>query len=283
MGNHEAALKCGILPMSASATVLTPGVIPRSRWTGDYLFLIQNLILKDVRVRYRNMSLGVLWSLLNPLVMMSVLWFVFTKIYDTKIPHFAVFVLCGIVPYNVFALSWLTGTTSLVESATLIKRVPMPREIIPISAVLSNCVHMSGQVALLLLMVAFTGGGINRYWVLLPVVCFLEVLFVVGLALICSGLNVYIRDVRYVVESVNVVLFWLVPIFYPFSRIPAQFREIYQYNPLAALVLASQRILVEGVYPQTSLLLKLAASSLLIFVLGFIVFRKLRTGFYNYL
>ena len=108
-------------------------------------------------------------------------------------------------------------------------------------------------------------------------------LFVVGLGLIFSGLNVYIRDVRYVVESVNVVLFWLVPIFYPFSRIPSRFREIYQYNPVAALVLASQRILVEGMYPQTSLLLKLAGVSLLVFLLGFFVFRKLRTGFYNYL
>jgi len=269
--------------MFASATVLSPGTTPRSRWTGDYLFLIQNLILKDIRVRYRNMSLGVLWSLLNPLVMMSVLWFVFTKIYDTKIPHFAVFALCGIVPYNVFALSWLTGTTSLVESATLIKRVPVPRAIIPISAVLSNCVHMSGQVALLLVLVAFTGGGVNRYWVVIPVLWLLEVLFVVGLVLISSALNVYIRDVRYVVESVNTVLFWLVPIFYPFSRIPVGFREIYQYNPVAALVLASQRILMEGVYPQTSLLLKLAASSLVTLGLGCIVFRKLRASFYNYL
>ena len=253
------------------------------RWNGDYLFLVQNLISKDVRVRYRNMSLGVFWSLLNPLVMMGVLWFVFTKIYDTQIPHFAVFALCGIVPYNVFALSWLTGTTSLVENAGLIKRVPVPREIIPISAVLSNCVHMSSQVILLLVLVAVTGEGVNRYWLFLPLVWFLELLFVVGLVLIFSGLNVYIRDVRYVVESVNVILFWLVPIFYPLSRIPLQFREMYQYNPVAALVLASQRILVEGVSPQPSLLLKLASVSILVLFAGWMVFRKLQSGFYNYL
>jgi len=270
--------------MSAGAAALNENpAIVEPRWNGDYLFLVQNLISKDVRVRYRNMSLGVFWSLLNPLVMMGVLWFVFTKIYDTQIPHFAVFALCGIVPYNVFALSWLTGTTSLVESAALIKRVPVPREIIPISAVLSNCVHMSSQVILLLALVALTGEGVNIYWLFLPLVWFLELLFVVGLALIFSGLNVYVRDVRYVVESANVVLFWLVPIFYPLSRIPLEFREFYQYNPVAALVLASQRILVDGAYPQTSLLLKLATVSTLTFVLGWIAFRRLQSGFYNYL
>jgi ABC-type polysaccharide/polyol phosphate export permease len=270
--------------MAASAPSLSPSV-PRIRtgWSGDYLFLIQNLVLKDIRVRYRNMSLGVLWSLLNPLVMMSVLWFVFTKIYDTQIPHFAVFALCGLVPYNIFTLSWLAGTNSLVESATLIKRVPVPREIIPLSAVLSNCVHMSCQMVLLLLLVALTFGGINRYWVFLPVVWFFEVLFVVGLALISAGLNVYIRDVRYVVESANLVLFWLVPIFYPLSRIPLEFREIYRFNPLAAIVLASQRILVEGVYPQTSLLVQLGVSSIMVCALGFLIFRALRSGLYNYL
>jgi ABC-type polysaccharide/polyol phosphate export permease len=269
--------------MSASATALSPGNASRARWNGDYLFLIQHLILKEVRVRYRNMSLGVLWSLLNPLVMMGVLWFVFTKIYDTKVPHFAVFVLCGIVPYNVFALSWLTGTTSLVESATLIKRVPVPRELIPIAAVLSNCVHMCGQMALLLLLVAFTAGGVNRYWGFLPVVWLLEILLAVGMSLIFAGLNVYIRDVRYVVESANLVLFWMVPIFYPLTMIPYRFRGIYRFNPVAALVLASQRILVQGVYPETSLLMQLAAGSLAVFGLGFIVFGKLKKGFYDYL
>jgi len=124
---------------------------------------------------------------------------------------------------------------------------------------------------------------VNRYWLFLPVVWSLEILFVVGLALIFSGLNVYIRDTRYIVESANVVLFWLVPIFYPLSRIPLQFREVYQYNPVAALVLASQRILVDGVYPQTSLLIKLAVSSLLVFLCGWFAFQKLQARFYNYL
>jgi len=255
----------------------------RRFWAGDYFFLLQSLILKDFRVRYRNMSLGVFWSLLNPLVMMTVLWFVFTKVLPNRIPHFAVFVLCGIVPYNVFTLSWLNGTTSVVENAHLVKRVPIPREILPIASVLSNCLHMSFQIGLLLLMVLLTGLGVNRNWWWLVVIWSLEIVFVMGLSFLASALNVFVRDVRYMVESANVVLFWLVPIFYDFSFVPRQFRDLYQFNPVAALVLASRNILLDSSAPNPVLLAKLAFSSMSVLALGLFTFRKLQSGFYNYL
>ena len=244
--------------------------------------MLRQLILKDFRVRYRNMSLGAFWSLLNPLIMMGVLWFLFTHIMrNNTIPNFAAFVLCGLVPYNFFSLAWSTGTGSLIENAALIKRVPVAREVIPISAVLSIGIHLIIQIGLLLAAVLLAGRGVNWLW--LPFIWTCEVVFVCGLALLCSSLNVYVRDMRYVIESATVVLFWMVPIFYSFNVVPKQYREIYQLNPVAALVLAARNILLDGIPPPAPLLIKLVASSTLVFVVGFTVFRLLRRRFYDYL
>jgi ABC-type polysaccharide/polyol phosphate export permease len=99
----------------------------------------------------------------------------------------------------------------------------------------------------------------------------------------CAALDVYVRDMRYVVDSANVVLFWLVPIFYSFESIPERYHFIYHYNPVAALVLALRKILMEGTAPPFSLMWKLALSSLLVFAAGWYIFRRLERRFFEHL
>lgn len=252
-------------------------------WRGDYWFLLKHLILKDFRIRYRNMSLGMFWSLLNPLVMLAVWYFVFTKIFTNPTPHFAVFILCGLIPFNFFSLAWSAGTGSVVDSANLIKRVAVPREIVPIASVLSNCVHVVIQVALLLVFVLGSGMGVNLYWLLLPLIWALELVFIFGCALLFSALNVYVRDTRYFVESANLVLFWLIPIFYDFSAVPQRFKNLYQYNPIAALVLAMRDIVLNAKAPSEVLMMKLTLVSFIALGAGFIGFRRLKPRFYDHL
>jgi lipopolysaccharide transport system permease protein len=172
---------------------------------------------------------------------------------------------------------------SLLENASLIKRVPVPRQIFPIASVLSNCMHLLIQIGLLLVSVLIFGRGVNIYWLWLPVIWMLEIVFVLGLALAFSAVNVYVRDTRYVVESANTILFWLVPIFYSFSAIPAKFRAVYEFNPVAALVMMMRTILLEGRAPVFSTLRNLICVSLFTFISGWFVFRRLKPGFYEYL
>ncbi len=260
------------------------GLAPNNMWNGDYWFVIRSLVAKDFKVRYRNMSLGVLWSLLNPLIMMAVLTFITTQIFsNASVRSYPLAVLCGLVPFNFFSLAWLTGTSSLLENASLIKRVPVPRQIFPIASVLSNCMHLLIQISLLLTGILIFGRGVNVYWLWLPVIWGLEIIFVLGLALMFSAVNVYVRDTRYVVESATTILFWLVPIFYSFSSIPDRFKAVYEFNPVAALVLMMRTILLDGRAPVTSTLRNLIAVSLFTFITGWFIFRKLKNGFYEYL
>jgi ABC-type polysaccharide/polyol phosphate export permease len=161
--------------------------------------------------------------------------------------------------------------------------VPVPRQIFPIASVLSNCMHLVIQIGLLLALVLVFGSGVNIYWLWLPVIWVLEIIFVLGLALTFSAINVYVRDTRYVVESANTILFWLVPIFYSFAAIPARFRTVYEFNPVAALVMMMRTILLEGQAPAMSTLRNLVCVSLFTFIGGWLIFRKLKQGFYEYL
>jgi ABC-type polysaccharide/polyol phosphate export permease len=268
-------------PQGLQATVQQPHAA--ITWNGDLLYLVESLILKDFRIRYRNMSLGLLWSLMNPLIMMGVLTFVFTKVFPSPSKQFPAFVLCGLVPYNFFTIAWITGTSSIVDNASLVKRIPIPREVVPIAAVLSNCIHLLIQIALLLVCALAFGGRVNIQWLWLPLLWLLEIVFVCGLALMTSSINVYVRDTRYIVESINTVMFWLVPIFYGFEAIPRRFVQFYEFNPVAALVLCLRHILLQATPPPFATILKLSVVACATFAFGTLVFRKGKDAFYEHI
>lgn len=254
----------------------------------DALYVLRTLIGKDFKVRYRNMSLGIFWSLVNPLVMMGVLTFVFTFIMRSDEENFPLFVLMGILPYNFFSLAWQTGTNSIVDNAGLIKKLPFPRVLIPIASVLANVLHYLIQLGLLLVAVAIVVGP-SPLWLWLPLILAFQIVFVCGLSMLCSALDVYYRDIRYVVESTTLVMFWLVPIFYSFQKIEemaqsAPFvRGVVAYNPMAAVILTIRRVLLYGEPPGWITLAKFAGVSVATLVIGYVYFRRVEHDFADYL
>src|SRR5206468_1489747 len=131
-----------------------------------------------------------------------------------------------------------------------------------------NAVHLGIQGLLLLFMAIVFGAGVNRYWLWIPVILALEIVFTCGCVLLCSALDVYVRDMRYVVESAGMVLFWLVPIFYSFSMIRPEYAELYRWNPLAAVVFALRSVILDAQAPTARLLIQLSLGSFSMLVLG---------------
>jgi len=252
-------------------------------WTGDYKYLLWLLILKDFKIRYRRMSLGVFWSLLNPLVMMSVYTYVLNYVLKNPIKHFSIHVMSAVIVYNFVVIALQSATISVLDNAELIKRNAISREVIPLASILSNVPHLLIQSGLLIFFVYWGGLSVTVYWLWLPVIWGLGVLFLLGAGLFTSALYVSIRDIRYVVESGCLVLFWVVPIIYSADMIPRSMIGLYQYNPVAALIMATQTVVLHAQSPAQSLLLKLAGVAVVSFLIGLEVFRRAQRKFYEYL
>ena len=250
----------------------------------SYRYALHNLLLKDFRIRYRNMSLGVLWSVLNPLVMMGILTALFTFIYPQRgIPNFPIFILIGLTCYNMMSLSIPSATACILENASIVKKVAFPRYILPLSVVLSQSFHVLIQLGLVFIFMAFGGIGANWHWLWLPVILLVELLFVMGASLMASALNVYFRDVRYLTENGLTILFWLSPVFYPLTAVTENSRWwvalLYQFNPLAGCIDGVRRALLLGTYPDPLAFGLAAGVSAATFIGGLLVFRKMEATF----
>ena len=270
-------------PKSLPAAV-APRRLHRRGWSNNFGFVVTSLVMRDFRIRYRNMSLGVLWSLANPLVMMLVLTFIFVHVFpNTTVQYYPVFVLTGLAAFNFFSLGWTVGTTSLQANSGLVKRVRMQRELLPIAAVLAQSIHFFIQMGLVLAFALAWRLPITRLWAWIVPISLMELLATCGLALMCSALDVYFRDTRYIVDSANTVIFWLAPIFYPADMIPQKFRPIYELNPLASTVICLRDVIINKVPPVMVTFERGMIASLVLLLLGFGVFGLLKGNFGDYL
>jgi len=264
-------------------------MIARVRELVGYRELIRNLVIRDLKVRYKNSALGFLWSLLNPLLMTLVFTVVFTVMLPQNIDNFPVFFMAGYLPWTFLAASVLGGTGSIVRNSHLIKKVYFPREILPLSEVLSNLVNFGLAMIVLFGLILVSGIAITPAVLMLPLIVLAQLAFTLGIAMLLSTANVFYRDTQHIMEVVMTAWFFLTPIFYSIDRLPS---EAYllgmvidvrlwarRLNPMASLVASYQDVLYWGEFSGLDFFLRTFVTCVLVLLIGYLVFCRFSSVF----
>ncbi|MBX2997406.1 MAG: ABC transporter permease [Caldilineaceae bacterium] len=262
----------------------------RAKLLLHYRFLIYNLVMRDLKARYRNSVLGFLWSLLNPLGMMVVFTVVATVLFrDQTIENYPIFLLAGILPWNFFTASVMTGTNSVVSNGHLIKKIYFPTEVLPISAILANLVNFLLALTVLFAAIIVLRVPFSPWLWLLPVVILIHTLFALGVVFFLSTLQVYYHDTLIVMDVVLLAWFFLTPVFYSASMLPVSYtvwgitldvrRLFYILNPMASLINMYRDLLYGGTRTDLDFFLRTAVTAVIVFLAGYWFFIRYSGNF----
>jgi lipopolysaccharide transport system permease protein len=247
----------------------------------SYRTLLRELVIREFRAKYKRSWLGVLWSLLNPLLLMLVYTLVFSVIARVKIANYPMLLLPGLLAWNFLSGALGQGVTSVVRHADLIKKVYLPREVLPVATVGANLINFGISLVLLVPFILFF--HIHEGWplLLLPVLIVLEAIFVTGAALLVASLDVYLRDIEHLIQVLLLIWFFATPIIYPYSGglLSQRVSTILLVNPLTWLMDSYQRILYWNLWPRPEFLAAFTAAALVVLVGGAIIFGRLKWSF----
>ena len=210
-----------------------------------YRELLVNLVRKDLKVRYKSSVLGFLWTLLNPAMLLIVYYFVFSVLLGSGIPRFPIYLLSGLLVWNLFNVGLIAGTGSVVGSAGIVNKVWFPREVLPLSAIGAALVHFFLQgIVMIATLLVFRHPVSWAYVPLLPVGLIALLIFLAALALLGAAINVYLRDMQHLVEIALLPWFFCSPIVYSYDLIADKLGDkqwVYLLNPVTPVVLVFQR------------------------------------------
>ena len=247
-------------------------------WT--YREFLKTSVKKEIRGKYKASFLGVLWSFINPLLQVLVYAIVFPYIMRIKTENYLVFLICGIIPWTWFTTSLTQGTTSITNNGNLIKKVYFPREILPISTVASGAVNFLISCLIILLFTFIHGIGLSWHIVFLPIIMILQLFFQLGLTLILSSINVYVKDVEYMVNFIINLLFYATPILYSASMFSeSKFAFIFKLNPMAYIIESYRNIFYAHHIPGLKSMMVLGVLNIIFVIISYMIFKKLEKKF----
>jgi len=247
--------------------------------------LLFSLVIRDLKGRYIGSTMGIFWNVVTPLLQLLVYTIVFSTIMKVKpgpeegTSSFVAFLFCGLIPWNAFAETVQRSAGVILENGNLVKKVKFPMEILVVYLVISSFIHELIALVLFLVLLTATGSLPHLPILLLPLVFILQLILTVGLAMIISTLNVYVRDVAHIMSIVMMVWFYATPIVYPLSLVPGKMKTLMFLNPVTSLVTLYRSLFFSSKIPDIHLFTSLLFFAVLFFVAGYALFMNRKDEF----
>ena len=245
----------------------------------NYREMLFNLVKKDLRTRYKGSVLGFFWTFLNPLLQLLVYTLVFSVILKSDIPNYYIHLFVALVPWLFFSTSLTASSTAIIGNKDLIKKIYFPRIIMPMAVVNGAFMNMLFTMIVVFCVLIFSGIGISKYIILLPIIMILEYLLVLGFAFVVSALNVYFRDLEHILGILTMAWMYATPVLYSIDIVPEKLKGIFELNPMTPIVVAFRDIFYFQKMPDLSHMSLILFWSIAFIILGYLIFQKLQRGF----
>lgn len=231
--------------------------------------------VNDLKLRYRNSILGFLWSFLEPLLLLGVMYVVFTTLFHNAIENYPVYLLLGLIIWNTFSRGTNMAANSLLSRAALIQKIYFRREILVISSVLTSFFMMIFEFCAFAVFMIIFGVTPPVLIVLLPLVLVMLFTLTLGISFFLSSLNVYYRDAQYIWSVIIQAGFFLTPIFYKLDVFPSNIRSLLHLNPMVGIIEISRALVIHTQMPDMHIILTTLTITGIVFIFGYVAFRKL--------
>ena len=246
----------------------------------DYRTMISSLVKRDLRGRYKGSVLGFLWTFLNPLFQLIVYTFVFSVIMRAGIEDYYLFLFVALVPWTYFSTCVGGGAGCIINQKDLVEKIYFPREVLPISYVISQLVNMLLTFIVVILVLLVSGKGVNLLvWWHLPIIILLETLLSFGLTLLFSAITVYFRDMQFLLSIITMAWQFLTPVMYSVDMVPERLRPIFYLNPMTPIIVAYRDIFYYKQAPEMQTLIMGTVMGVIMLFVGWFSFGKLKRRF----
>ena len=247
-----------------------------------YFGFLKEVVKRDIKRKYYKSALGILWTVLNPLLSMLVMTIVFSTLFKRNIENYPIYLLCGQLTFSFVSGAGRQGLNAILGNAGFIRSIYVPKYIFVLSRVVESFVDLMFSLVALFLVMIFTGAPFTFNLLILPVLLILEFMFALGLAFILATYGTFLRDLHHLYGIFTTLWMWVSAIFYPVTIIPSTYRFIFDLNPALHYISIMRAICYEGVLPTEKSIIIATCYSVLMLAMGISVFKANENKFFLY-